>query len=241
MEKVKGFTFEKIKKQMIAMGIKTYKASLSEKILDNVINISEEKDYLEILKDNQIRQVFLELRYPSFAHYQITYTTYDVLNAKQEEMTCIEKQVSDYNTAVLRAGFLDTPEEIISFFVMSGYVFCYRYINEIKLDKGIMEYPTDKLKSIIKANETKIEEERASKRRFNEDYINFAKEYVLSDPKFLTCKNQRLRRDYVVEFAYSDNIPNELGDLWTNKKGGVYLSAVNFIEDVWIELKNKKI
>ena len=175
---------------------------------------------------------------------QLTYMLIKRLMVKDNPniIDIISDDIDKHNKEILKIDF-DEPSAVIVACIFEGQ-YCFVYLENDKLcNRKELKESEEKLYEIFEKNINRIDEKKMENKSIIEKLKVKVREKILKDEKFLLCTTKQLRKNYT-RTLFKEKLGDEyklLKDLWTTDAPvGVYTDAIDFVEMIWKEMKQKK-
>lgn len=236
--------FEKIKNEIEKKDYKVYQVNLGfEDVLRTGIQFDGFEKLEAFMYDQKLSVIFFSKYYDNPYDYVITEETFRKLRNYYDYnlIDVIADDIDKYNKKVLKIDF-NEPSAVIVACIFEGK-YCYVYLENDKVfNKQELVEAEEKLQEIIEKNENRISEKKTENKKIVEELKEKLRKQILNDENFLACSNKQLRKNYT-RTLFKEKLGNEyraLKDLWTTEASvGVYTDAIDFVEMIWKELKQK--
>ncbi|MDM5358376.1 hypothetical protein [Peribacillus sp. ACCC06369] len=221
---------EDLENQAHMMGFSLINVEIEMEILNNKIEIPNQKDFLNFHKNVENRLLFYSYEYV----YESIFRIPDEYHHKYEEKI-IQEQISvkihEHNKGVKDIDF-DKPAGLLMYYIKDGFLFYNCTSNEKIYDLSSCDYmmnyivkevlqeiPIEKREEMEKERQAKIEKEKEE-----------LKELIFKDPDFKAATNLPRRKSYASRFFQSHPKYKEF-----LLDAGYY--PIHFIEDIWREFE----
>jgi len=236
--------FEKIKNEFEKKDYKVYQVNLGfEDVLRTGIQFDSFEKLEAFMCDQKLSVIFFSKYYDNPYDYIITEETFRKLRNYYDYnlIDVIADDIDKYNKKVSKIDF-NEPSAVIVACIFEGK-YCYVYLENDKVfNKQELVEAEEKLQEIINKNENRINEKKTENKKIIEDLKEKLRKQILNDEKFLACTNQQLRKSYLRNLL-NEKLGKEykpLKDRWsTDLPIGIYRDAIDFIELIWKEIKQK--
>lgn len=236
MGSIEIFNFASVGKMIEKAGAKAMLVHIPFKFIEDAVFILDFEDFLSLIENNQISQVFIHEQYMEPDYYLITENTFKEIGVDANRVECLKEYIEEYNCSIESVD-VEFPERVIVFLIWNGQRFYFIFENAILIDGEEVISGEEKLKELIILNEQSISEEDEIRRKLIEKQREELRQYILDDPEFKECTNNRLRRNYIIRMFEGDNVPKALKQCWVNPNGFLFHVAFDFIEAIWKEIK----
>lgn len=235
----------KIKQSIQNKQILIFEGEMPSDILNKGFKFKNLEDLIYFCTVQNIKSCFMDIQYTDVDDYKITQ---DLIEERVEVNSISLKhrildEVRKYNKILLSLDDSNPTEIIIAVLYGSNYFYYYEQ-EELLIEDEIILEAEDKLEEILNLFESELQEELDEHNSKIEEQKEKLKEYVLNDPDFKRCTNMRLRRQYTIDL-FKNKLGREFKELkqhWSNPEilAYVYRGAIDMIEMIWRELKDKK-
>jgi hypothetical protein len=221
---------------------------LTSNFIDFIIEfIHTQKQFRDIIDENIVKLIFgtgkIINDYDNPYDYIITEETFRKSRNYYDYnlIDVIADDIDKYNKKVLKIDF-NEPSAVIVACIFEGK-YCYVYLENDKVfNKQELIEAEEKLQEIVEKNEKQISEKKTENKKIVEELKEKLRKQILNDENFLACSNKQLRKNYT-RTLFKEKLGNEyraLKDLWTTEASvGVYTDAIDFVEMIWKEIKQK--
>ena len=236
--------FAEIKNVIQSNQLIIFEGEAPDDILSRGFKFSTLDELMRFCKIQSINVCFIETQYTKVQDYKISkelteeYVDVDSLPLKHQIIDTIKK----YNSELDGIDDSNPTEIIVAVLYQSNYFYYYQQ-EDLLFEGEIILEPEDKIQDILDLFESELDDEREEHQKIIDEQINKLEEFILNDPDFKNCTNQRLRKDYIRKL-FKNKLGNgfkELKKFWTSPDipGYVYRGAEDMIELLWRKIKNK--
>ena len=237
--------FEKIKKEIEKKNHKIYEANISMEVVQKGIQFENLEKLQSFIHDQKINVIFFSKYYDNSSNYVITEKTFKNLSRYFDYniIDIIAEDIDDYNKKILNINFDEPCAGVISCIFQGQYCFVYLE-NEELFDKFELIEAEEKLCEIIEKNKLRIDEKKKENEKNIKKLKEEVREKILKDKEFLSCTTKQSRKKYAITLFKEilDDKYKLLKDIWTtDAPSGIYSDAVDFVEMIWKEAKQKNV
>ena len=235
-------TFESLSEIFVKEGISVFKIVSIGQILQTGILMSEISEFIKLMKNADVKRVFVYEHFEQMEDYFITEELIEK-EARYEDdefLTYILPQIDSYNEMVSQLDF-DSPSLVTAICFCDNNSFFLVFDNHRTLNDEELVEPEIMFKTICSLNENQRE---IIKKEMHEKVSNLLSELkvlILKDDNFRLCTNQSLRYSYLEKMYFKLDEEFELlkNVLYRGKHSTLTVDGVNFVESIWREIKTK--
>ncbi len=235
-------TLDDLKKLFSNNDINSYHISVSTNFIDNCIWFFEFDEYISFLKENNVKNVFLNEEFYEKDDYIITNEIVEwEMRHKSGFLPEFIEIIEKYNKELLSADF-NIPHHIFAISTINNLNFLFMFSNEDYYEKMNIKEPKEKLNDIYVKFSAEIENKKTFETDEKAKLEKQLLEYLSKNSDFLICTNKEMRKRFLKEFIQKNQTGSFalLVKYWSPYGTGSYnKEALNYIEYAWRIIKSK--
>ncbi len=229
---------KEIKKLFKVNDISIYDSYISSEVLKNAVKLTLIKDFMDFLKTNNIKSIFMRVKFIDIDEYLIdpSYMKSIIELYSEKLQSAIMNDVDKFNEKIRKLDFSD-PRKITLLASYQGNYIYYEYNNNFHIDGvDIEEFCRNAGDVFDNHEENMLCEEEFIQEKVDEQKVKL-ENILLQDTIFRACKDVESRYKYV-KYLLENKLGSDYYELKTSWAIDCILdksdlNMLTFIEEVW--------